>query len=81
MNSKALNRYAIILLIISLILISVFACKPYFNPEKPYVIIHKFPASMQCNKEYCGYKFIGSNGVIVEFCEDVNKYSIGDTIK
>ncbi len=48
---------------------------------KPFIIIRKFPRSMNCNKDCCSYTYMDSIGNKYDFCEDVNVYKIGDTIK
>jgi len=76
-NNKNL-KFLLILLIALLISCTGETKKPI---KKPFVIIYKYPDAMRCNNGWCSYKFLDANGNVVEFCEDENKYNIGDTIK
>lgn len=49
--------------------------------KKPFIIIYKFPYGNLCNGGCCSYEYIDSNGETNFFCDDKNKYNIGDTIK
>jgi hypothetical protein len=69
------------ILVQSLILLALFACQEIPRPEKPFVIIYKNPSSGMCGGGTCRYIYIDKNGNQRGFCEDANKYFIGDTIK
>jgi len=69
-----------IILIISVILL-VGCSEKEAPPEKPFIIIHKYPEPNRCKGGYCAYKYIDLNENTFFFCEDANAYRIGDTIK
>ena len=57
-----------------------------YNPHDgiyppPWIITYKYPDGVTCQDGWCSYKYTDGNGKSHGFCEDENKYSIGDTIK
>jgi hypothetical protein len=65
-------------IVIIIFMISILSCKPE-QPErfeKPFIIIEKCVKGCLYN-----YAYQDKNGKIGKFDDDINKYSIGDTIK
>lgn len=69
------------LLVILIIILGSCGPREYPKMEKPFVIIDKFAHSQACNKGDCRYTYQDVNGEIQDFCDEGQKYDIGDTIK
>jgi hypothetical protein len=70
-----------LLTLLSILVLILFSCKKEKKTyEKPFIIVGKFPDSELCGKDYCHYIYVDKNGYEDDFCDDENKYSIGDTI-
>lgn len=80
---KTLKLLQLNLLYILLCAVFAISCKnePKQVPEKPFIIIFKYPRSAACNKGFCRYEYVDKNGNVYSFCEDEKQYYLGDTIK
>jgi hypothetical protein len=75
-----MKKLKLLFYIILFTIIFTLGCKPYL-PQKPFIITYKFPDGPSCQKEWCSYLYTDAKGHDYHFCEDKDKYNIGDTIK
>ena len=50
-------------------------------PEKPFIVMFKYPDSKYAAAGYCRYQYYDAVGNIFETFDLPTKYNIGDTIK